>query len=389
MRRYAELPPWIAPLFLFALNALVSAPAVAGPYSALVAEVETERVLYERNADEPRHPASLTKMMTLYMVFEALTERRLFLDTVFRASPYAVLRAPSRLGLKGGDILTVEEGVLALVTRSANDAAAVIAESMGGSEAAFAERMTQKAHQLGMSKSLFRNASGLPDPNQWTSARDMWRLGKSLYKHFPQFYPYFATGRFEYQGHSFHNHNHLLETYPGTDGIKTGFINASGFNLVASATRNGRRLIGVVFGGSSAKARDAHMREILDDGFAQLEGAPPAIHRVPWERPAAPPVLIARPGTAELVPAAHRTHGHSRKMLRHPPVHAQGDGPGRSVAHASRHGGHGHAARPHHGSHGPKKAAAAPARHGAKAAPQKASGHAPAGKAKGGKSHRK
>lgn len=284
----------IIPLFLFASLLLLGGRAAATPYSGLVVEPETERVLYEQRADELRHPASLTKMMTLYLVFEALTKGELFEDTLFRASRFAVLRPPSRLGLSAGDTLTVEEGILALVTRSANDAATVIAEGMAGSESAFAALMTEKAHELGMTSSLFRNASGLPDPNQVTTAWDMYRLGRALQKDFPQYYPYFSTGKFYFEGQSFANHNHLLETYPGTDGIKTGFINSSGFNLVASAMRNGRRLVGVVFGGPSATSRDRHMREILDDGFAQLEGAPPSVVTAEFDRPD-PPSLLVRP----------------------------------------------------------------------------------------------
>jgi len=162
-----------------------------------------------------------------------------------------------------------------LVTRSANDAASVIAENLGGSEPAFGDQMTAKAHALGMQDTVFRNASGLPDPAQWTTAWDMYRLAKAMISNFPRYYPYFSTPRFYYRGQSFDNHNHLMESYPGMDGIKTGFINSSGFNLVASAKRNGRRLIGVVFGGPSARARDRHMRDILDDGFSQLNGQPP------------------------------------------------------------------------------------------------------------------
>jgi len=286
--------------------------AGAGPYAALVVEVETERPLFERNADELRHPASLTKMMTLYLVFEALANGRLSRDTVFRASRFAVLRPPSRLGLNAGDAITVEQGILALVTRSANDAAAVIAEGMAGSESAFAQLMTEKARQLGMGRTVYRNASGLPDPNQVTTAWDMFRLGKSLYKHFPQYYSYFSTTQFYFEGRSFHNHNHLLKSYPGTDGIKTGFVNASGFNLVASARRGGHRLIGVVFGGTSAAARDAHMRDILDDGFAQLEGVEHKVHTASFDQPE-PPALLARPKLSQR-PAERRPRKENVKV---------------------------------------------------------------------------
>ena len=269
----------LAVLFLCGLAAWANPARVdAGPYSALVVEVDSDRVLYEQNANELRHPASLTKMMTLYLVFEALSKGELSLNDTMVASAFAVSKPPSRLALRVGDTITVEEGILGLVTQSANDAATVIAETLGGSEPAFAEMMTQKARQLGMSSTVFRNAQGLPDPNQVTTAWDMYRLGKALMRHFPQYYSYFSTDSFWFRDHNFHNHNHLLEKYPGTDGIKTGFINSSGFNLVASAKRNGVRLIGVVFGGISHSLRDAHMMEILDDGFAQLEGKEPAFH---------------------------------------------------------------------------------------------------------------
>jgi D-alanyl-D-alanine carboxypeptidase len=296
---------WIEHNHLLVLAVLVLAGSFffahrvqAGPYAALVVEVESERPLFERNADELRYPASLTKMMTLYLVFEALAKGRITSDTVFRASRFAVLRPPSRLGLKAGDAITVEQGILALVTRSANDAAAVIAEGMAGSESAFAQLMTEKARELGMSRTVYRNASGLPDPNQVTTAWDQFRLGKSLYKDFPQYYSYFSTTQFQFEGRSFHNHNHLLKNYPGTDGIKTGFVNASGFNLVASARRGGHRLIGVVFGGTSASARDAHMRDILDYGFAQLDGLEYEVRTASFDQPE-PPALLSRPQLPE------------------------------------------------------------------------------------------
>lgn len=254
---------------------MVAAFAVeAKPYAALVAEVDSERVLYEYNPDDIRHPASLTKMMTLYLVFEALAHGRISLQDPLWVSRFGTTRPPSKLGLKFGDTLSVEEGILALVTQSANDAATTLAEGLAGSEERFAEIMTRKARQLGMRDTVFRNASGLPDPQQITTARDMFRLGKALVQDYPQYYPYFCTGRFQFGGRVFKNHNHLLERFDGADGIKTGFIHASGFNLVASARRNGHRLIGVVFGGNTAAKRDAHMEEILDDGFAQLEGLP-------------------------------------------------------------------------------------------------------------------
>ena len=277
--RYQSLFAWLI-LFVTAF----SSSAIAKQYSALVIEPETGRVLFERDADGLRHPASVTKMMTLYLVFEALGRGEVTLDTPLEVSQNAVLKPPSRLGLRPGDSIRVEDAILALVTRSANDVATVIAENLGGTEVAFAEMMTAKARSLGMRDSVFRNASGLPDPAQWTTARDMYRLGRALIYDYPRYYPYFATARFLYRGQGFDNHNHLMETYPGMDGIKTGFINASGFNLVASARQDGRRLIGVVFGGPSAVRRDRHMREILDDGFSQLRGNAPRGITAEFER---------------------------------------------------------------------------------------------------------
>ncbi|MBM4202513.1 MAG: D-alanyl-D-alanine carboxypeptidase, partial [Gammaproteobacteria bacterium] len=242
---------------------LATADAHARAYSALVAEVESERVLYQEQPHEIRHPASLTKMMTLYMVFDALARRKITLNDQLWASRHCTSRPPSKLGLKVGEGLSVEQGILALVTQSANDAASAIAEGLAGSEDSFADIMTRKARQLGMRNTVFRNASGLPDPEQVTTAWDMWRLGKALIKDFPQYYRYFSTRYFDFRGRSYDNHNHLMERYYGLDGIKTGFINSSGFNLVASARRDGHRLIGVVFGGPSARKRDDHMAELL------------------------------------------------------------------------------------------------------------------------------
>lgn len=252
----------------------MTAEVHARAYSALIAEVEAERVLYQEEPYELRHPASLTKMMTLYLVFDALARGKISLNDQLWASRHCTSRPPSKLGLRVGESLSVEQGILALVTQSANDAASALAEGLAGTEDAFADIMTRKARQLGMHNTVFRNASGLPDPEQVTTAWDMWRLGKALLKDFPEYYRYFSTRYFDFRGRSYDNHNHLMERYYGLDGIKTGFINSSGFNLVASARRNGHRLIGVVFGGPSARKRDDHMAELLDDGFAQLDGAP-------------------------------------------------------------------------------------------------------------------
>ncbi|MDW8315498.1 MAG: serine hydrolase [Rhodovarius sp.] len=242
-------------------------------YAAIVVDARGQTLLAE-NADAPRFPASLTKMMTLYMVFEALRERRLTMSSRISMSEEAASRPPSKLGIGAGGSLTVEAAILALITRSANDVAAAVAEHLAGSEERFAQLMTQRARALGMSRTTFRNASGLPDPEQLTTARDMALLGRRLLLDFPQYAPLFATTHFEWGGRVIHNHNHMLSAYQGADGIKTGFTRASGFNIVTTAQRDGVRLVGVVMGGSSWLERDRHMAELLDQAFARLGVAP-------------------------------------------------------------------------------------------------------------------
>ncbi len=252
--------------------------SAAGPkytppkYAAVVIDADSGAVLHAVDADQPSYPASLTKMMTLYMTFEALQQRQVQLEHRLTVTEHAASMAPSKLGLRPGSSIRVEEAILAVVTKSANDAAVVLAEGLGGSEERFAEMMTQRARRLGMSRTNFENASGLPNLNQLSTARDMAILGRALIADFPQYYPYFSTRSFVFQGHVQANHNHLLDTYDGADGIKTGFIRASGFNLVASARRDGRRLIGVVFGGQSQPWRDHQMARLLDQGFARSPG---------------------------------------------------------------------------------------------------------------------
>jgi D-alanyl-D-alanine carboxypeptidase len=259
--------------------------ATAGFAPVLVAEsividVETGRVLSAVNADAITYPASLTKMMTLYLTFEALNAGRLRLDQYLLVSAEAASRAPTKLGLRPGESIAVQDLILGLVTRSANDAASALAEGLAGSEFAFAEQMTRKARQLGMTNTVYRNASGLPDPDQYTTARDEAQLALALYHDFPREYRYFATRVFYFRGSVIHNHNHLLDWYEGADGIKTGYIGASGFNLAASAVRNGHRLIGVIMGGPSAGTRDREMAALLDRGFEDVGAGPAVAHRV-------------------------------------------------------------------------------------------------------------
>ena len=254
-----------------------AAPSPAGAqigsprYSSIIVNAATGDVLEEVSPDQPRHPASLTKMMTLYMAFEALRDRRITLDQLVPVTAHAAAMEPSKLGLIPGTRLTVEQAILGLVTKSANDAAAALGEMLGGSEDRFAQMMTLRARALGMSGTTFTNASGLPDPAQWTTARDLAILARHLVADFPDNYRYFSTPSFTWHRQVIFNHDHLLRTYPGADGLKTGYTDASGHNLVTSAVRGGVRLIGVVLGASSNGERDIHMAALLDRGFEQMD----------------------------------------------------------------------------------------------------------------------
>ena len=236
----------------------------APPFSSLVIDGNSGEILQASNADAIRHPASLTKIMTLYLLFEELDAGRIRLDTPLRISAHAAEQAPSKLGLKPGQTIAVEDAIKAVVTKSANDVAVAIAENLAGSEEEFARAMTQKAHALGMAHTTYVNASGLPDDEQVTTARDLALLGRTIEERFPRYYRYFATPAFVYHGEAMRNHNHLLGAVAGVDGIKTGYTRASGFNLVTSVHRDGRYLVAVVLGGHSAFARDARMRELVN-----------------------------------------------------------------------------------------------------------------------------
>lgn len=284
------------------LTAIRLAPALVT--GSIVLDADTGRVLSEDDADAVTYPASLTKMMTLYLTFEALNTGRLRLDQRLYVSPEAASRPPTKLGLRPGDAVQVHNLILGIVTRSANDAAAVLAEGLAGSEPAFAERMNRKAQQLGMTRTVYRNASGLPDPAQHTTARDMAQLALALYHDYPREYRYFATREFDFRGTIITGHNHLLDWYPGADGIKTGFIHASGFNLAASALRDGHRLIGVVLGGPSAGTRDREMAALLDRGFAEIGVVGGATALARREAPvAAPPRALVAEAAAHTVVA--------------------------------------------------------------------------------------
>jgi D-alanyl-D-alanine carboxypeptidase len=290
-------------------------PAWSPVSEMILLDAETGRVLTEANADAITYPASLTKMMTLYLTFEALNAGKLHLGQRLVVSPEAARQKPSKLGLQPGETISVHDLVLAIVTKSANDAAVVLAEGLAGSVPSFAEEMNHKAHQLGMTHTFYHNPNGLPDPQQRTTARDIARLALALYHDFPREYRYFSTREFEFHGRKIATHNHLLEWYEGADGIKTGFINASGFNLAASAVRNGHRLIGVIMGGRTAHSRDEEMADLFDQGFAHLGAATAVAQR---ETPPAATAAAAEtprhtPGAAAVTAPATRAAAAERK----------------------------------------------------------------------------
>jgi D-alanyl-D-alanine carboxypeptidase len=239
------------------------AKAAARP-AAIVVDAKTGKVMYQEDPDGLRYPASLTKMMTLYLVFEALETGRISLNSRVPVSEHAANQAPSKLGVRAGGYFTVEQGILAIVTRSANDCATAFAEFLGGSEPRFGRMMTAKARSLGMTRTVYYNANGLPDPRQVTTARDQARLGVALRKHFPEYYGYFSTRMFHYGRQNIPSHNRLVGSVPGVDGIKTGYTRAAGFNLVTSAQLNGRSIVGVVLGGTSTPQRDSKMRRLVE-----------------------------------------------------------------------------------------------------------------------------
>jgi len=287
--------------FVAALFTISGGPSHAAPYADIVVDANSGTVLHSTNPDAPRHPASLTKIMTLYLLFEQLEAGKLKLDSPLQVSKEAAGQMPTKLGLKPGSTLAVEDAIKGMVTRSANDAAVVVAEAIAGDEDAFAKLMTRKAQALGMSRTIYKNASGLPDSGQITTARDQSTLGRAVQERFPRYYKYFSIRTFVFRGQSIGNHNNLLGRVEGVDGIKTGYVNASGFNLVTSVHRGNRYLVAVVMGGSSAGSRDAKMRDLISDKIAQAsvkrtapmvaEGSPP-----PEARPE--PKAVAKVETA-------------------------------------------------------------------------------------------
>ena len=271
---------------------MVIAASAKAKYASFIINENTKRIYHNTNADTRNYPASLTKIMTLYMVFDALKNKKISMNTKFKISKRAARQPPSKLNLSAGSSITVKNAILALITKSANDVATVVAENLGKSERNFARLMTRKAKKLGMTRTIFKNASGLPNRGQLSTARDMAILGMAIRKNHPNFFKLFKTKSFVYKGIKYTNHNNLLSNYSGTDGIKTGYTSASGFNLVASVERNGQRIIGVVFGGKKARSRDKHMINLLNKYFKTNPSKPLVRTAKPSELPKVRPKIV-------------------------------------------------------------------------------------------------
>ena len=257
--------------FLFLLFCIFWVSPVLAVTSTLVADVQSGYVLHAKNADRKQYPASLTKVMTLYITFDALEKGLISMDDLLPISKHAAEQPKSKLGLKEGSVISVKDAVLALIVKSANDAAVVLAEGLAPSEEDFAVMMTRFAKDLGLTHTVFKNASGLHHPDQVSSAKDMAVLTIAMINHFPQYYPLFSTKSFSYNGKTYYSHNSILLYYNGAQGFKTGFIAAVGYNVISTAKRNGRTLVGVVIGENTAAKRDRKMRDLLDKAFAKAK----------------------------------------------------------------------------------------------------------------------
>ena len=302
---------FLALTFTFAALVTSGAPSLAqaqspfqtteSKYAAIVVDAATGEVLYARNPDASRYPASISKIMTLYLTFEALSTGRLKLNDELVVSAHANSMRPTKLGLRIGESIDVDDAMRAVAVKSANDMAVALAERIGGSESKFATMMTLRAQELGMVNTHYVNASGLPDPRQVSSARDIAILSRAVMRDYPQYYSYFSLHQFSYHGQTVNNHNGLLGKMQGVDGLKTGFINASGYNLSASAVRDHHRLIAVVLGGNSTAARDSHVEDLLESGFDVLRRRQLGERVTVAEnlREPAPIGVIARPSTEE------------------------------------------------------------------------------------------
>lgn len=260
-----------AVLAAFAMSSFFAAPASAEKYASIVIDMENEDVLHARHADEPRYPASLTKAMTLYMLFDAMKSGEVKLNERLTVSRHAASQPPSSLRLKVGSTISVKDAIYALVTKSANDVAVVVAERLGGTESRFATLMTAKARSMDMANTTFKNASGLPDTQQLSTARDMAVLAERLLEDHADYYGYFSNTKFSWGRATYKNHNGLIGKVEGVDGIKTGYTRASGFNLMASAKRRGHRVVAIMFGGSTARSRDQHVTDLIEAAYASIE----------------------------------------------------------------------------------------------------------------------
>lgn len=316
---------------LLALLCGITGVAHAG-YAAIVVDASTGKVLEQVNADQRDYPASLTKMMTLYLAFQGLKSGRLQLDQPLSVSAWAAGKAPTKLGLRAGQTVSVQDCILGMITKSANDAATVMGEGIGGNEAHFAEMMNAQAALLGMTDTHFANASGLPDPNNTSTAHDLVKLAMALYRDFPQYAHFFATQEFVFRGRIVRGHNNLMYRYPGMDGLKTGYIDASGFNLASTAVRDGRRLFAVVLGGRTAAVRDRLMAHLLDDAFAgqptspllvaaASRGGSRAVRLLKALAPSDATPAGAAPATRRVAVASRRCSGRHGASCRRAPVH--------------------------------------------------------------------
>ncbi|AYD01837.1 D-alanyl-D-alanine carboxypeptidase [Neorhizobium sp. NCHU2750] len=305
----------IALVFVVGAMSMASRTAEAG-YAHFIYDAQSGKVLAAENSDELNHPASLTKMMTLYLTFEALHNGRLHWDDEIVMTANAASKIPFKLGVQAGKTITVREAVYAMAIRSANDAAAAMGDRLGGTEDQFGVMMTNKAHQLGMNSTVFRNASGLPDDAQVTTARDLAVLALSLIRDYPEEYKIFSERSFVFRGRRIRGHNNLMYRYPGMDGIKTGFVNASGFNIASAVNVDGRRIIGVMMGGKSARQRDDQMAALLDQFVPGRQVAPaPVIAAVTAKEKAQDKVRDKRPAAGSAAAATETLAAGSRKQI--------------------------------------------------------------------------
>ncbi len=302
---------WATVLLL--LFSAVSEPALANnKYAGFVYDADSGKVFYSDRADSPRYPASLTKMMTLYLTFDALRQGKIGVNTKMHASANAAKQPQTNISLRKGQSITVDQAIRALVVRSANDASVVLAEHLGGSVSGFAKQMTEKARELGMNSTTFKNPHGLPNRWQITTARDMSKLGAALRRDFPQYYHYFDNQTFTFNGKTFRGHNKVLKRFGGVDGIKTGYIRASGFNLVSSVKRDGYHIVAVVMGGKSSRSRDNHMVKLLETTFAQIQQSSSVRTFAGLSTPRTKSTLIS---AAAILPAGVELPGMSAKQL--------------------------------------------------------------------------